>query len=508
MTELGKYAQFFADFRKVIAAVAVTARLAVFENIANDAAKYVSAGLNRAAAADELFDIATTYKLDDVQVQTIISEAFEQIDAVKPNGKNGGGPNLAKKCMGTKATLASNLANTLVWLREDHDLYGAFGYDEMQCMPMLIHPLFKSDPTFMTRPIRDADISIIQEHLQWKGLRRLGPTTTHQAVEIRARECSFHPIRESLAAEKWDDVNRLDTFFPKYFGTEDNAYTRAIGAMFMISMVARVISPGCKADHMIVLEGPQGILKSTACQVLGGPWFSDNLPDITASKDASQHLRGKWLIEVAELHAISKAEASLLKQFISRPIERYRPSYGRAEVIEPRQCVFIGTTNKSGYLRDETGGRRFWPIRTTVINIKELQDDRDQLFAEAVVRFERGDQWWPDKEFERKHIAPQQVDRYEEDAWEEIIGGWLDEHNEKTKVTMLEIARGALGYEKEYPDPDSKLTPLNRFGKQEQNRIAACLARLGWERGRRSGSNGERQWEKCASASVNASVVE
>jgi predicted P-loop ATPase len=361
----------------------------------------------------------------------------------------------------------ANLANSLIALRKDEVIADCFAFDEMLQNTILVAPLQGQTDLQEVRPVTDVDVGILQEYLQEAGLARLGKDTAHQAVDIRAHECAFHPVREYLEGLEWDGSPRLNSWLPSYLGTVASAYTSEIGRMFLVSMVARIMEPGCQSDYMLVLEGPQGRGKSTACRILGGEWFSDGLPDITSGKDVSQHLPGKWLIEIAELSALSKAEASALKAFLTRTTERYRPSYGRREVIQPRQCVFIGTTNQHAYLRDETGGRRFWPVKVGDIDTDALAVDRDQLFAEAVRIYRGGIQWWPDRDFEREHIVPQQASRFDADVWAETIRPYLDD---RSSVLIGEIARQPLGI------------TTNRIGRADQNRIAQILESFGWHR--------------------------
>jgi predicted P-loop ATPase len=384
-----------------------------------------------------------------------------------------------KKCIVGRGEPLPILANALIAL--EATMPAAFAYDEMMRAPILMTPL-KPEGGFLPRTVGDVDVGLVQEKLQHLGLRRITKDTVHQAVDIRASERRFHPVRDYLNSLRWDGRLRIAKFACVYLGSEPTPYADQIGSMFLISMVARIFDPGCKVDHMLVLEGPQGALKSTACSILGGNWFSDNLPDITAGKDVAQHLNGKWLIEVSEMHAMNRAESAQLKAFITRTIERYRPSYGRKEVIEPRQCVFIGTTNRDCYLRDETGGRRFWPIKVGSIDVDALSRDRDQIFAEAVQAYRQKAVWWPDKNFEREHILPEQTARYEGDAWEEDIAAYLAT---KTSVTIGEVAHNALFIEKP------------RIGTGDQRRIAAALEQTGWRRERPDGKTdwqGKRWW--------------
>ena len=375
-----------------------------------------------------------------------------------------------------RGRIFANHANVMIAFRADPGVENAFAYDEMAQTSVLLKPLpvapngnvAVAEPP--PRTVRDEDVSQAQEWLQHQGLPRIGKDTVHQAVDQRARERAFHPVREWLDNLVWDGTKRLAGWLQTYLGaTGDKDYLATVGAMFLIGMVARVYKPGCKADYMLVLEGEQGIEKSRACQVLAGDWFSDCLPDIH-DKDAAQHLRGKWLIEIAELAAFTRPESEALKAFITRDHERYRPSYGRKDVIEPRQCVFIGTTNKATYIKDETGGRRFWPVKVTAINIKALISDRERLFAEAVARFRRSEPWWPSAELERKLIRPEQEGRYDADPWEEAIAEYVAH---LSRVSVSEIARQALDFD-----------ATARVGTADQRRITAVLASLGWRPGR------------------------
>lgn len=294
-------------------------------------------------------------------------------------------------------------------------------------------------------PVGDLHVIQTTEKLQRSGFIHARSMGVREAINLVAAERPYHPIRDWLDGLKWDGIDRLDHWLVQCLGCDDTVYVRAIGRMFPISMVARVMKPGCQADYMLVLEGEQGIYKSTICRILAGPANFGYLPPKfdTDPVRASMSLRGKWLLEVAELEAFSGEKTESLKAFITQPIENYTPKYGHYEVHEPRQCLLIGTTNRDQYLSDPTGGRRFWPVLTREIDPDALTGMREQLFAEAVHRYRAKEPYWPDAAFEAKHIKPQQDARRETEPWAEIIRPWLATQGSH-KIALVSVWKDCL----------------------------------------------------------------
>lgn len=381
------------------------------------------------------------------------------------------GPAWRTKCqLDAKGKPIPNLFNCCIALTEDPAFAGKLAFDDMQRMAV-----------FDGKRAEDEVLISIHHTVQELGLLRVSFATVEEAVRHVSYVNKVHPLRDWLDGLVWDGDLRLADWLHAYLGTQSDEYTKAIGTMFLISMVKRIYEPGCQCDYMLVLEGPQGILKSQACRVLGGDYYSDNLPDLGSDHiRVSMHLRGKWLIEAAELASLMsrRVEAARLKSFLTTQVEQFTAKHARAETTEPRQCVFVGTTNDSEWNRDDTGGRRYWPVLCGVIKLDELRADREQLFAEAVDAYRRGAQSYPDRKFEEDHIKPVQDTRQWHDAWEQPVADWLAG---KSKVTISDVAVGALAF-----------LP-SRLSESDQKRVSKVLRNLGWHPER---SKTERWWER------------
>ena len=243
---------------------------------------------------------------------------------------------------------------------------------------------------------------------------------------------SYHPIREFLQTlPEWDKVERVDTLLIDYLGAADNKYVRAVTRKTLCAAACRVLNPGCKFDTMLVLNGSQGIGKSTLIAKLGGEWFSDSLSlNDTKDKTAAEKLQGYWILEIGELAGLRKAEVETLRSFLSRQNDIYRASFGKRTTPHPRQCVFFGTTNaKSGYLRDTTGNRRFWPVKTLGGGSKcswdVTQEEVLQIWAEVMHYVKAGEKLYLDPEVEALAKAEQR-EAMESDEREGLVREYLE----------------------------------------------------------------------------------
>lgn len=256
------------------------------------------------------------------------------------------------------------------------------------------------------------------------------PTKFKDALlAVVAAERIYHPIKNYFAGLTWDGVPRLDSLLIDYCGAEDNPYTRAVTRKTLCAAVARVYEPGRKFDSILVLSGPQGIGKSTFFAKLGGAWYSDSLA-ISDMKDktAAEKLQGYWILELGELAGIKKVDVETVKSFVTRVDDKYRQAYGMVVESHPRSCIIVGTTNsESGFLRDITGNRRFWPVQVSERGSHhpwELEDI-DQVWAEAIQAYKDGESLFLSGEVAQMAYAKQQ-EAMESDDREGLVQDYLD----------------------------------------------------------------------------------
>lgn len=289
------------------------------------------------------------------------------------------------------------------------------------------------------------------------------------AAERVARENTYNPIVDYLNGLKWDNRPRLERWMISLLGAPDTPFVRAISPKVLISAVARAMNPGCKVDTVLVLEGEQGIKKSSAIAALfGEEYTAESVSLFDQHNKMVMAMMGAWVVELAEFVAIARSHHASVKGLISMRKDKVVLPYAKMASTHPRRCIFFGTINPeaAGYLTDNTGNRRYWPVTVTKINVDGLRAHRDQIWAEAMERYRKGERWWLEADEEAAAIEAQS-EREEEDAWTEPLGnkltekGWPAELTVDQALTMLSI-------------------PHERKDKRAQMRAAAALKSLGY----------------------------
>jgi len=322
------------------------------------------------------------------------------------------------------------------------------------------------------RVIRDEDAVRIRHLIEDMYGIRVGPERMHDILVDEAQNKCYHPVKDYLDGLRWDRKERIGSWLVDYMGAEDSKFVRAVSAIVLIAAVRRIREPGCKFDEMLILESPiQGLEKSSSLAALAvrNTWFTDSLGLDSDGKETIEQLQGKWIVEASELKGMSVGKVEHLKNFLSKTFDRGRPAYGRMVVEAPRQCIFIGTTNSTSYLVDASGNRRFWPVRVNQIKLEELARDRDQLWAEAVVReTEKKPIRLPDELWQA--AANEQEERLSEHPWE----AFLEETFENLCVTQgCFLVRDAV-----------KLIdmPVGQWRRDHSTVLCEVMQRLGWHR--------------------------
>lgn len=325
------------------------------------------------------------------------------------------------------------------------------------------------------RPLQDRDYTIVR--LQFNGLGlKPGSEALREGVNFYASTNPYNPVTDWLDSLTWDGEQRLDHWLSRYVGVEPGPWATLAGSKFLVAMVARAMQPGCKVDTSLVIDGVQGAGKSTALRILAGDaHFGDQLPNVR-DKEGLQYMQGLWLVEIAELAAIRKADLEDVRKFITAQIDRYRPPYGHQPVDRPRRCVFAATTNESAYLRDHKGDRRFWPVTAGAIDTEGLAANREQMFAEALHRYRAGEAWHLSSA-EEAIARVEQAKRRKVSEWFGTVAAVCAEAEAeaelvKQRVTMTQVFMRANLNIGELNNPRYTVP------------IAGDLAALGWKRDR------------------------
>jgi putative DNA primase/helicase len=317
-------------------------------------------------------------------------------------------------------------------------------------------------------PLGNHDWLYVAHWLATKRGQTFNKSTTFDALEFVAKSNPFNPLQQYLSQLQWDGQPRLTGWLGRYIGCDDNIYTRAVGRWWLVSAIARAMNPGCKADHMLVLEGKQGKRKSSALLALAGEWHLDGVPNFRDEKAVAETMHGKWIVEIAELEMFRGMAISQIKQFLTKQVDTYRPAYGRTTESYPRTQVFCGTTNDSHYLQDQTGARRFWPVKVGRVDLEALRGERGQLLAEAHAAWKSGERYWPEGEGEVDLMGGEQNERQEVDVWQERIEPWIDVKRHDG-VTVGDVLSICLSIEP------------GRQSRADQMRVSKVLRWLKWE---------------------------
>lgn len=399
-------------------------RLHRFGDLDDDAAPGTPVGrLPSYAAMSELA------RSDEQVAALLVDERWEKAqEAFSPVSAPDDGAWRRKLTVNGQGQPEKNMANIQLVLENDPKLAGRIRQNlfsgRMDVVGEVPWPRPGGQATFT-----DTDAANLRRYLE-PFLGKLSRQDLYDTVDLVAAAAAYHPVRDYLEGLRWDGVARLDTLLIDYLGAADTAYTRAVTRKALVAAVARVMRPGCKYDTMLILVGGQGRHKSTILAKLGGEWFSDSLRTF-GDKDSMETIQGTWINEIAEMQAMARSDINQVKMFLSKSSDYYRAAYGRYTAERARQCVFFGTTNSRECLTDATGNRRFWPVDIDVQGrtknvFENLDGERDQIWAEAVMYWRLGESLVLDESLSREAMVAQE-DHRSSSAWEGLIQTFLEE---------------------------------------------------------------------------------